>query len=218
MTDFTAARRNMVEAQIRTNNVTDPRVLAGVTEIPRELFVPAERRAAAYVDEDVRIAPDRYLMEPMVLSRLLQAAQVGDRDISLVVGCGTGYATAVLARLARTVVGLESNPVLARKARELMTKLAGDAVLIVEGDPTRGCPERAPYDVILIGGAVAEIPQAIFDQMAEGGRLVAVRRPPGGVGEGVLWLKVRGTVSGRSLFNAATPYLEGFAPAPRFAF
>ncbi len=218
MTDFAAARHNMVEGQIRTNKVTNPQLLAALGEIPREQFLPVERRAAAYVDEDVRIAADRYLIEPMVLSRLLEVAQVGKTDVALDIGCGPGYSTAVLARLAGTVVGLESDPALARQASDLMTRLASDAAIIVEGPLRQGYPKHAPYDVIVIGGAVAEIPPAIFDQMAEGGRLVTVRRPPGGVGEGVLMLKRHGAVSSRGVFDAATPYLIGFAPAPRFVF
>jgi protein-L-isoaspartate(D-aspartate) O-methyltransferase len=218
MADFAVARRNMVESQIRTNRVTDPALIDALAGLPRELFVPAERRGAAYLDDDVRIAESRFLMEPLVLARLLQVAEVGKTDVALDVGCGTGYATAVLAKLAATAVGLETDPNLARLAGKTLAALAIDNVIIVEGDLAAGYPKHGPYDVILINGAVADLPRAILDQLAEGGRLVTVRRRGRGMGEGVLAMKTRGAVSSRAVFDAATPYLAGFEPRRQFTF
>jgi protein-L-isoaspartate(D-aspartate) O-methyltransferase len=218
MTDFAAARHNMVEGQIRTNKVTDPALLDALASLPREQFVPAERRSAAYIDEDLRLAGDRFMMEPMVLARLLQAAEPTRTDVALDVGCGTGYATALLARLTATAIGLESDAALARTATEMLARLAVGNAIVVEGKLADGCAKHGPYDVILVNGAVAEFPPALVEQLAEGGRLVGVRRPGSGPGTAVLMLKRRGAVAGRTLFEAANPYLAGFAPQPRFAF
>lgn len=218
MTDFAVARHNMIEGQIRTNKVTDPALLDALAALPREQFVPVERRSAAYVDEDLRLAGDRYMMEPMVLARLLQAAEPTRTDVALDVGCGTGYATAVLARLTATAIGLESDAALARGATETLARLSIDNAIVVEGRLADGYPKHGPYDVILVNGAVAEFPQALIEQLAEGGRLVGVKRPGAGPGAAMLLLKRRGAVAGRTLFEAATPYLAGFAPKPRFVF
>lgn len=218
MTDFAVARHNMIEGQIRTNKVTDPALLDALAALPREQFLPAERRSVAYVDEDIRIAGDRYLMEPMVLARLLQAAEPTKTEVALDVGCATGYGTAVLARLTATAIGLESDPGFARQAGETLVRLAIDNAIVVEGRLADGYPKHGPYDVILVSGAVAEFPPALFDQLAEGGRLVGVRRPGPGPGAAMLWLKRHGAVSGRTLFEAAVPYLPDCAPKPGFVF
>jgi protein-L-isoaspartate(D-aspartate) O-methyltransferase len=217
MTDFAAARHNMIEGQIRTNRVTDPALLDALANLPREQFVPAARRSVAYVDEDIRLTDDRYMMEPMVLARLLQAAEPATTDVVLDVGCATGYATAVLAHLAATAIGLESDAGLAKQAGELLARLAIDNAIVVEGPLADGFAKHGPYDVILVGGTVAEFPAALLDQLAEGGRLVGVRRRSG-PGEAVLMLKRHGVVAGRVLFEAAVPYLPGFAPKPSFVF
>lgn len=218
MTDFALARHNMVEGQIRTNKVTDPALLDALAALPREQFVPAERRSAAYVDEDLRLAGERYMMEPMVLARLLQAAEPTRTDVALDVGCGTGYATAVLARLTATAIGLEADPALARAAGETLARLAIDNAIVVEGRLADGYPKHGPYDIVFVNGAVEEFPQALIEQLAEGGRLVGIRRTGAGPGAATLLLKRRGAVAGRTLFEAATPYLAGFAPKPRFVF
>jgi protein-L-isoaspartate(D-aspartate) O-methyltransferase len=222
MTDFAVARHNMVEGQIRTNRVTDPALLDALAELPREQFVPAERRSTAYIDEDLRVAGgpsgDRYMMEPMVLARLLQAAEPTKSDVALDVGCVTGYATAVLARLTATAIGLECDRALARQASETLARLGIDNAIVVEGRLAEGYAKHGPYDIILVNGAVAEFPAALLDQLAEGGRLVGVRRAGAGPGAAMLMLKRHGAVAGRTLFEAATPYLPDLAPRPRFVF
>lgn len=218
MTDFAVARRNMIESQIRTNKVTNGALLAALASLPREQFVPVERRSVAYIDDDLRIAGNRYVMEPMVLARLLQAAEPSKTDVALDVGCGTGYATAVLAHVAATVIGLESDPVLARQATETLARLAVDNAIVVEGKLARGYPKHGPFDVILVNGAVTEFPAELVDQLAEGGRLVGIRRPGTGPGAAMLLLKRHGAAAARTLFEAATRYLPEFAPKPRFVF
>ena len=215
--DFAAARHNMVESQIRPNRVNDPLVLSAMAELPRETFVPKGLQSIAYVDEDIAIGPGRYLMEPMVLALLLQAAEVRSTDVVLDIGCGTGYAAAVLAQMASTVVALESDAGLAARAAGTLAELELDTVDVVTGRLQNGYPKQAPYDVIFFGGAVSRVPSAITDQLADGGRLVAVIANDG-LGKGTLLTRHGGAVSQREMFDAGTPFLPGFAPAPTFTF
>ena len=215
--DFAAARHNMIESQLRPNRVTDERVLAAFAETPREVFVPDAMRSVAYVDEDIEVAPGRWMMEPMVLGRLVAAARPQSSDVALVVGCATGYSAAVLARLVNTVVAVESASDLAARATRNFTELSIDNVVLLEGPLEAGDPRQAPYDVILIDGAVGEIPQKMQDQLAEGGRLVTVLRS-GPVGRAMLLTRIGGAVSRRILFDAAVPLLPGFVRAPGFVF
>ena len=218
MVDFAAARLNMVESQLRTNKVTNGAVLDAFERTPRELFVPESRQGIAYVDEDIEIGSGRHLMEPMVLARLLQAAQPGPSDVVLDIACGTGYATALLAGMAATVVALESDEDLAASATDTLAVLEADNAVVVKGRLNEGYPAQAPYNVILIGGGVAEVPEVISRQLAEGGRLVAVIKDSGSIGRATL-LECHGdVVSGRVLFDAAVPSLPEFEPAPRFVF
>ncbi len=218
MVDYAAARLNMVESQVRTNKVTDEALLAALGEIERERFVPNRLSGVAYVDEDLEIAPGRYLMEPMVLARMLHVARIGPEDVVLDVGCGTGYASAVMARLAGTVVALEADQALADEATRTLSEVGADNAIVVTGPLAQGFARQGPYDVILFGGAIHDLPALFVDQLAEGGRIVAVRRGSNGLGEAVLWAKLRGTLSSRALFEAAVPPLPEFAPAPAFEF
>ena len=218
MVDFATARRNMVENQVRTNKVTDPVLIAAMAETPRELFVPRGLRGVAYVDEDIAVAPGRYLMEPMVVARLLQLAEVQPTDIALDIGCATGYSTALLARLCDTVVGVESDHDLAARATAVLADLGVDNAAVVEGRLTEGYPKQAPYDVILFSGAVSEVPGSIARQLAEGGRIVAVIDRGTGVGRGTVFTLKGGVLSGREVFDAATPLLPEFEPQPGFVF
>jgi len=218
MTVFDAARAHMIESQIRPNKVTDDRVLAAMAEIQRELFVPEPLRSVAYVDDDLPLGGGRYLMEPMVAARLLQAASVERTDVALMVGVGAGYEAAVLARLARAVVALEEDPQLARGARAALVDHGIAAVSVVEGPLVSGHRQRAPFDVIMFGGAVAEVPNEIVAQLAEGGRLVAVVKAAGGIGRATLTTKTGGAIARRVMFDAATPLLPGFQPKPTFVF
>ncbi len=207
----------MVEGQIRTNKVTDGPLIAALSDLPRERFVPPGLRGTAYVDEDLPLGHDRHLMEPMVLARLLQAAAVEPGDVALVIGSGTGYSAAVLARLCTTVVAIEENGALAGDASALLSELGIDNAVVVEGPQAEGYARQAPYDVILIDGAVAAIPPVILDQLAEGGRLVTVVREDR-VGRATLVGRRGGVASRRVIFDAATPLLPGFAAEPEFAF
>jgi len=218
MTDYAVARHNMVQSQVRTNKVTNERLLAAMSELPRESFLPQARRGVAYVDEDIPIDHGRYLMEPMVLARLLQCAEARPDDLGLVVGCATGYGAAVLARLCGTVVALENRPSLVEQATTLLTDLGVDNAAVVEGPLVEGYPKQAPYDVILFGGAVAQIPDALAAQLAEGGRMLAVVANDSGMGCATLFTCRTGALSERVLFDAATPLLPDFEKQPGFVF
>lgn len=215
--DYAAARQTMVVNQILTNRVTDPLVIAAMEKVPREAFVPEAVKGIAYVDEAVPLGHGRYLMEPLVLARLLQEAQVTANDVVLDIGCGTGYAAALLAKMASTVVALESNTDLAAKATEILAELGIDTVAVVEGPLEEGYPKQAPYDVIFFGGAALQIPAKISDQLADGGRLVAIVAKDGVV-RGTVMTRRKGVLSHREVFDAGTPPLPGFAPEPAFVF
>lgn len=216
--EFAAARAHMIESQIRTNKVTDERVLAAFAQIRRELFAPEHLQAVAYVDEALPLGHGRYLMEPMVAARLLQAVAVERADTALVVGAGTGYEAALLGLLARAVVALEQDAELARLAHAALVDHRIATVKVVEAPLPEGCRASAPYDVILFSGAVAELPDQIVAQLAEGGRLAAVVRPEGRVGRAVLTTRTGGVIARRVIFDAATPLLPGFQPKPAFVF
>jgi len=216
--DYAAARRNMVESQVRTNKVTDRGILDAMLTLPRESFVPKASQSLAYVDEDIAVAPGRYLMEPFVLGRLLQAAALQPSDVALVVGCSTGYAAAVVAQLSATVLAIESDADLASEAMRILAEQSIDNVVVEVADHTKGWPEQGPYDVILIDGAVADVPAAILDQLGEGGRLVTVVKQPEMVGRATLYGKRGGTVSHRALFDAAVNMVPGFEKEAGFVF
>jgi len=218
MTEFGAARVHMIESQLRPGKVIDARVLGAFAGIRRELFVPEHLRAVAYVDEDLPLGRGRYLMEPMVAARLLQAAMIERTDTVLIIGAGTGCEAALAGALARSVVALEEELELARCAREALVEHSIAAVSVVEGPLDQGYRPRAPYDVMLFGGAVAEVPSEIDSQLAEGGRLLAVVKSANGIGRAILRTKTGGVMAQRVLFDAATPLLPGFLPKPAFVF
>ena len=218
MSVFEAARAHMIESQIRPNKVSDERVLAAFAAIRREQFVPEQLRSVAYVDQDLPLGRGRYLMAPMVAGRMLQAASVDRADVALVVGAGPGYEAALLGLMARAVVALEDDPELARQAHAALVDHRIAPVAVVEGPLPEGHRARSPYDVILFGGAVAEIPQSILAQLADGGRLVAVVRAEGSVGRSTLTTRTGGAIARRVIFDAATPLLPSFVPKPAFVF
>jgi protein-L-isoaspartate(D-aspartate) O-methyltransferase len=227
MVDFRTARRTMVDGQVRTNDVTNPRLIAAMLDVPREVFVPESLAALAYVDRDLPLDgadktataknQSRWLIKPMVLARLVQAADPGLQDRILVVGAGTGYSAAVMGRLAVTVTALEENAQLAKRAQSVLSERGVGNVTVVRGPLTEGWPTASPYDVILVDGGVEWIPDALFGQLGAAGRLVAAVIA-GMVGKGMLFQSDRGEVSGRALFDAMAPVLPGFQKAPAFVF
>jgi len=218
MMDYAAARLNMVESQVRPNRVTDPRIVLAMLELPREKFLPESLRGVAYVDEDVHIGNGRYLTEPMVLARLLQSAAIHETDTVLEIGTGTGYGAAVLSRLAGKVVALDSDPSLVKKATSILNELGAKNVTVAEGPLAEGCARHAPYNAIIFAGGAEDLPQAVLDQLAEGGRLLAVLAPPGEASRATLTSRIGGAISTRAIFDAASPILPGLRREPGFVF
>jgi protein-L-isoaspartate(D-aspartate) O-methyltransferase len=228
MIDFPAARATMVESQIRTDRVTDRRVLAAFGSLPRERFVPEKKRDLAYSDGSLEVwpsldgGPARFLLTPVVLARLTQLASVEAKDAVLDIGCATGYSTALLANLAQVVTAVEIEPELAAAARENLKALGLANATVIEGDLARGAPEAGPFDVILLNGSVPEVPDKLLAQLKDGGRLVAVvtGAPQGRPrqGKATLFVKLDGEASGLPHFDANARALPGFAPSPGFTF
>jgi protein-L-isoaspartate(D-aspartate) O-methyltransferase len=216
--DFAVARRMMVDGQILTRDVFDTNLLAAMMELPRERFVPPAQAAVAYLDRDLPVTADgsRCLLQPMVLARLLQAADITASDHVLDVGCSTGYTSAVLARVANSVVALEQEAELAAFARRVLSEFA-PPVKVVEGPLKAGWPELAPYDVIVLDGAAQVIAPALFAQLKDGGRLVGIEGT-GPASRAMVYRSVRGEISGRAVIEAGGPLLPGFAKPPMFVF
>ena len=216
MTDqgFEAMRRAMVASQLRTTGVNDPRVIAAMGDVPRERFVPDERRASAYADLVVPLGGGRALNPPMTLGRLLTEARLRGDERALVIGAATGYGAAVLARLAGSVVALEEDAKLAEAAR---AALAGTGVELVKGALAEGHATGAPYDFILIDGAVERVPEAIVAQVVDGGQIALAL-----LDQGVTRLCVGRVVSGAfgatAYSDAAAAVLPGFEKPRAFSF
>jgi protein-L-isoaspartate(D-aspartate) O-methyltransferase len=223
MEDFAVARTKMVDSQLRTVDVTDYGILAAMGAIPRENFVPARMKALAYIDEDILIKeaagsnPARYLMEPGPLARLIQLAEVGAGDTVLDVACATGYSTAVLGRLAQSVLALECDAELAASASQTLGELGVANAVVATGPLQDGYASKGPYDVILVGGAMEVVPDALLAQLSDGGRLVGV------VGYGqaavaTLFTRSGGEIGRRVAFNAHVRPLPGFSRPKAFVF
>lgn len=223
MTDFADQRVKMVDSQLRTEAVTDYDILDAMGAVPREAFVPVRYRDLAYIDDDLPLndaaegKDARFLMRPAAFARLIQAAEIDKTDIVLDTGCATGYSAAVLARLADSVVALESDSALAAAASALLGELGVGNAAVVTGPLHDGYPSEGPYDVIVVEGAVEAVPEALFAQLKEGGRLVAV------VGRGraasaMVYTRSEGDFGGRPAFDAFVPTLPGFARPKAFVF
>jgi protein-L-isoaspartate(D-aspartate) O-methyltransferase len=218
MFDAVTARRMMVDGQVRTADVTNLELIAAMLAVPRERFVPPAQAELAYFDGDVPIGGGRVLLKPMVLAKLIQALRLGDDDHVLDIGCGTGYSTAVLARLVGSVVALEQDEALARQAEPLLAASTEDApVTVAVGPLPAGWSAAAPYDAILINGAVEVVPEALSQQLKPSGRLACVfGRPPGA--KAMIYRPIEGKLVGRPVFDAAEPVLPGFAAPLSFVF
>lgn len=221
MADFAALRRTMVDGQVRTSDVTDLRLIAAMLDLPREKFVPQSKTSLAYLDLDIPVndvgRTTRRLLKPMVLAKLIQAANVGEHDRVLDIGCATGYSSALLGRLAGTVLALEEDAGLVQTAARALTALKAANVTVVSGPLTNGWPARGPYDVIVLEGTTEVVPENLHTQLKEGGRLVCVLGRAA-AGKAMLYRFLDGEFSGRPIFDAAAPLLPGFAQTPEFVF
>lgn len=220
MIDFAQARRTMVDGQVRVNDVTDAAVISAMLDVAREKFVPEARASLAYIDDDLCVQeaagtkPARYLMEPMVLAKLLQALELSVDSNVLDIGGATGYSAAVISRVAGRVVALEEDAALAANAKK---NVRAANVEVVSGKAAAGWPASAPFDAILIGGALEAVPQTLTDQLKDGGRLAAVIRKDGAA-RAMIFVRSGDHVSARRLFDAAIPPLPGFEAPKTFVF
>lgn len=215
---FTEARNRMVDSQVRPNKVTDPRIIAAMRRLPRERFLPPNLAALAYADEDVPLGGGRFLVEPMVIARLVQLAVVTEGERVLVVAAGAGYGSALLASCGARVTALEEDARLLSLASSVLAEIA-PAVSLVAGPLAAGWPSGAPYDAILIEGAVQEIPPAIGGQLRrEVGRLVTVCTSSGTGGQAVLAEATAAGLRRQPMFDCATPPIPSLAPPLRFEF
>ena len=217
MTDYAVARANMVENQLRPNRIDHPGVLRAMGEVPRELFVPERLRGCAYGDEDLALGGGRYLIEPLALAKLLQTAAPTPQDVVMVIGDVTGYATAIVARLAGSVFCLLPDAGLIEPVTVLLAVQGGDNVVLEHGAPDQGLPSRAPFDLVLLVGSVPAVPQALIDQLGPSGRLVGVVEH-GRSGKVTLVRKVHGAVGRVTPFDAQVRRLPGLSLEPAFSF
>jgi protein-L-isoaspartate(D-aspartate) O-methyltransferase len=222
MSGFSTARQKMVDGQVRPSDVTDIRILDAMLAVPREAFVPPGQRALAYLDLDLDVSEGtgakRFLIKPVVMAKLLQAAEIKETDNVLVVGGATGYAAAIIAGLAAKVTATEGDPALAAKTTEVLAGLGGPGNVTVRPAPAaEGDPANAPYDVIVLNGATEIVPERLYGQLREGGRLVgvfAMTQPP----RATIVTRSHGEIGSRALFDAVVPVLAGLERLPAFVF
>jgi len=217
MSDFAAARQAMVDCQVRPSDVTRYAIIEAMLWAPRELFVAKARRDVAYAGAEIELAPGRVLLEPRTLAKMLEVAAIGARDLVLDLAPGTGYSTAVIARMAEAVIAIEPDAELAGPSQVLLSDLEVDNAVVSQGEPAAGDAAHGPYDVIFINGAVETVPEALSAQLKEGGRLVALFRE-GSVGQCCVLTRAGAGVSRRHVFDADAPLLAGFEKAAEFAF
>jgi protein-L-isoaspartate(D-aspartate) O-methyltransferase len=222
MSGFSTARQNMVDGQVRPSDVTDLRIVDAMLAVPRELFVPESKRALAYLDLDLDVSEGGgargFLIKPVVTAKMLQAANIGDTDSVLVAGCATGYTAALVAHLTTgPVTATEADPTLAAKARDALAGLGLERVTVRTGDVAEGDSAHAPYDVIVLDGATEIIPDRLYGQLRDGGRLVGVfaqTRPP----RAMIVTRSHHEFGNRALFDASVPVLPGLERRPAFVF
>ena len=219
MVDAATQRINMVESQVLPSDVTDHRILRAMRELPRERFVPASLGGLAYIDEPVPVTPAgsarRFILAPRVQAKLLQLADIGDENHVLDIGCASGYSAALIGRIARSVVAVESDESLAAMARANIADVGPGNVAVVSGRLAGGWPNKAPYDAIVIEGSIELPPEDLLDQLKDGGRLVAIVNDDG-IGKATIWKRFGLSMDARVAFDAAAPELSEFSKVPVF--
>jgi protein-L-isoaspartate(D-aspartate) O-methyltransferase len=223
MSNFKAERENMIESQVRPNAVTQGELLKAMLKTPRELFVPPSQRSLAYMDDALRVEaaregqPARYLLSPMVFAKLAQLAEIKPVDKVLDVGCATGYSTAILACLAREVLGLECDAGLAALAKDTLSGQRIENARVVTGSLQDGFKAESPFDVIFLNGRSGCEPEMLFSQLSAGGRLVAIMGEET-ASKAQIFRKIDSLIQRVTAFDAAAPLLPGFEPKKAFAF
>ncbi|PJF08181.1 protein-L-isoaspartate O-methyltransferase [Pseudorhodobacter sp. MZDSW-24AT] len=215
MTDFSARRVMMVDTQVRPSDVTKFPIIEAMLTVPREVFVPRDKREAAYMGENLVLRTDRVVLEPRTLAKMLDALDIQPDELVLDLGCGLGYSAAVIARLADAVVAVEEDEAFAGEAQNLLSQASVDNAAVIVGPLAAGAAKHGPYDVITVQGGVEVIPQAVLDQLKDGGRIAALFME-GALGVVRVGFKSGGQVSWRFVFNAAAPVLPGFRKESAF--
>ena len=216
---FDHARKIMLESQIRPNKVIDESVLSAFSDTPRELFVQKSMQNIAYIDEDLPLSNGRYLMEPMVLARLIQSLELKISDNVMIIGVGTGYSAAIISKIVTSVIGIESRAPLIQKAESNLAQLDITNTVLFKERLQEGYSKAAPYNAILIDGGVSCVPNSILNQLADDGKFVSIYRTDGvAAGEASLWMRSGDNFSRTCLFNAQVPTLEEFKEKPEFQF
>lgn len=216
MTSFAQRRRMMVDTQVRPSDVTKFPIIDAMLATPREHYLPDAFSEAAYMGENIDIAPGRVLLEPRTFGKMLDALAITEDEMVLDIGCNYGYSAALLSRLAQVVIAVEEDADMAAEAPSLLSEDGRDNVVFVEGPLVEGAAEHAPFDVILIEGAVEEVPEAIAAQLKEGGRIACLFQE-GQLGVVRVGIKSGGTISWRFAFNAGAPVLPGFTKTRAFS-
>lgn len=217
MTDFSQRRTTMVDTQVRPSDVTKFPIIEAMLTVPREIFVPTERREAAYAGEHIVLGQGRVVLDPRTLAKILDVADIRPDEMVLDVGVGLGYSSALLARMAEAIVALEEDADLASEAERALSEANADNVAVIEGALTEGAAKHGPYDVILVQGAVQRMPQSLIDQLKDGGRIVAIFDEGAAHGAVRVGFKADGAVTWRFAFNASAPVLPGFEAERAFA-
>lgn len=215
MTDFAARRTMMVDTQVRPSDVTKFPIIDAMLSVPRELFVPREQAEAAYISENVPIAPGRVVLEPRTLGKLLDAINIEGDELVLDIGAGYGYSSALVARMAEAVIAVEEDETLAAEAQSILSDQGADNVVVHTGPLTDGAVQHGPYDAILIQGGVEQVPAGLLDQLKERGRIGCVFME-GALGVARIGYKIDGDITWRFAFNASAPVLPGFAKQVAF--
>lgn len=216
MADYARRRMMMVDTQVRPSDVTKYPIIEAMLAVPREVFVPENLREAAYVGENLELAPGRVMLDPRTLAKLLDALDVQPTDLVLVVGAGLGYGAAVVARMAEAVVAVEEDAAMAVEAQRLLSSYGADNAAVTAGPLAAGAAKHGPYDVVLIEGGIEVLPQALLDQVREGGRVGAVFME-GRLGTARVGIRRGAGIMWRGAFNAAAPVMPGFAQVRDFA-
>lgn len=216
MTDFAARRTMMVDTQVRPSDVTKFPIIDAMLKVKREVFVPAEQVEAAYVSENIVIGRNRVVLEPRTFAKLLDALNIDGDEMVLDIGTGYGYSSAVVARMAEAVVAVEEDEDLASEAQTILSEQGADNVILHVGPLAAGAPEHGPYDVILVQGGVAELPEGLLDQLKDGGRIGCVFMEDA-LGVVRIGYKIDGDMTWRFAFNASAPVLPGFDRQAAFA-
>lgn len=215
MTDFATRRVMMVDTQVRPSDVTKFPIIEAMLSVPREVYVPRSKREVAYVGEHVEIRQNRVVLDPRTLAKLLDAMDIQPQDVVLDLGCGLGYSAAIIARLADAVVAVEEDAALAQEAQQTLSSESVDNAAVIVGPLAAGAAKHGPFDAITIQGGVETVPQALFDQLKDGGRIGAVFME-GDLGIARIGYKLDGRINWRFAFNASAPVLPGFETARSF--